>query len=136
MPPATTFSLIRELVHRDGLRIALAGRDDVLLEPILRWLLKYIADPRFGELVANVTCLVLGKLELQLIDRSLTFNFRYVCPSYRSSTLNRRSFCPYTKKNRLRNPLPGGGAQSKGGVNHDTILDCIAEFMKFTLPFK
>lgn len=57
--PATTFSLIRELVHRDGLRIALAGRDDVLLEPILRWLLKYVADPRFGELVANVTCLVL-----------------------------------------------------------------------------
>jgi U3 small nucleolar RNA-associated protein 15 len=69
VPPSTTFSLIRELVHRDGLRIALAGRDDVLLEPILRWLLKYIADPRFGELVANVTCLVLGKLEFQLIDR-------------------------------------------------------------------
>lgn len=136
MPPATTFSLIRELVHRDGLRIALAGRDDVLLEPILRWLLKYIADPRFGELVANVTCLVLGKLEFQLISRSLTFNFRYVCPSYRSSTPNRRSFRPYTKKNCFRNPLPGGSAQSKRGVNHDTILDRTAEFMRFTLSFK
>ncbi|KAH9977795.1 WD40-repeat-containing domain protein [Lactifluus volemus] len=36
VPPATTFALIQELVYRDGLRIALAGRDDVLLEPILR----------------------------------------------------------------------------------------------------
>jgi len=59
VPPSTTFSLIRELVHRDGLKIALAGRDDVLLEPILRLLLKYVADPRFGELVADVSCLVL-----------------------------------------------------------------------------
>jgi len=135
VPPATTFSLIRELVHRDGLRIALAGRDDVLLEPILRWLLKYIADPRFGELVANVTCLVLGELEFQLVGRILTI-VRYVCPSHRSSTLNRRSFRPYTKKNRVRNPLPGGSAQSKGGANHDTILGRIAEFMRFTLSFE
>jgi len=48
------------LVHRDGLRIALAGRDDVLLEPILRFLLKYIADPRFGEMVADITGVLLG----------------------------------------------------------------------------
>ncbi|GJJ07566.1 hypothetical protein Clacol_001769 [Clathrus columnatus] len=49
VPPTTKFSLIQELIHRDGLRPALAGRDDVLLEPILRLLLKYITDPRFGE---------------------------------------------------------------------------------------
>ncbi|KAH9045420.1 WD40-repeat-containing domain protein [Lactarius pseudohatsudake] len=48
VPPATTFALIQELLYRDGLRSALAGRDDVLLEPILRFLLKYITDPRFG----------------------------------------------------------------------------------------
>ncbi|KAF8974522.1 WD40 repeat-like protein [Flammula alnicola] len=59
VPPTVTFSLIQELIHRDGLRIALAGRDDVLLEPILRLLLKYVADPRFGELVADITCIVL-----------------------------------------------------------------------------
>ncbi|KAF9534284.1 WD40-repeat-containing domain protein [Crepidotus variabilis] len=59
VPPSTTFALIQELIHRDGLRIALAGRDDVLLEPILRLLLKYVADPRFGELVADVSSLVL-----------------------------------------------------------------------------
>lgn len=60
MPPTVTFSLIQELIHRDGLRIALAGRDDVLLEPILRLLLKYVSDPRFGELAADVTGIVLG----------------------------------------------------------------------------
>ncbi|KJA30233.1 hypothetical protein HYPSUDRAFT_153736 [Hypholoma sublateritium FD-334 SS-4] len=60
VPPTITFSLIQELIHRDGLKIALAGRDDVLLEPILRLLLKYVADPRFGELVVDITCIVLG----------------------------------------------------------------------------
>jgi len=59
VPPATTFSLIQELIHRDGLRIALAGRDDVLLEPVLRLLLKHVTDPRFGVLVADITGVVI-----------------------------------------------------------------------------
>ena len=61
MPPTTAFSLIQELVHRDGLRIALAGRDDVLLEPILRLLVKYVTDPRFGDLAMSVATIVIGK---------------------------------------------------------------------------
>lgn len=60
VPPTTTFSLLQELIHRDGLRIALAGRDDVLLEPILRLLLKHVADPRFGEMVCDVSNVVIG----------------------------------------------------------------------------
>ncbi|KAJ3722884.1 WD40 repeat-like protein [Lentinula raphanica] len=59
VPPTTTFALIQELIHRDGLRIALAGRDDVLLEPILRVLVKYVTDPRFGEMVCDVAGLVI-----------------------------------------------------------------------------
>jgi len=59
VPPTTTFSLIQELIHRDGLRIALAGRDDVLLEPVLRLLLKYVADPRFGVMVADIVGVVI-----------------------------------------------------------------------------
>ncbi|CAL1700702.1 unnamed protein product [Somion occarium] len=59
VPPTTTFSLIQELIHRDGLRTALAGRDDVLLEPILRLLLKYVSDPRFGEMVCDVAGVVI-----------------------------------------------------------------------------
>ena len=56
----TAGSLIQELIHRDGLRTALAGRDDVLLEPVLRLLLKYVTDPRFGEMVCDVASVVIG----------------------------------------------------------------------------
>ncbi|PSR77279.1 hypothetical protein PHLCEN_2v7972 [Hermanssonia centrifuga] len=59
VPPTTTFSLIQELIHRDGLRTALAGRDDVLLEPILRLLLKHVSDPRFGGMVCDVAGVVI-----------------------------------------------------------------------------
>jgi len=52
--PTTAFALIQELIHRDGLRSALSGRDDVLLEPVLRLLLKHVTDPRFGEIVCDV----------------------------------------------------------------------------------
>lgn len=60
VPPTTTFALIQELVYRDGLQSALAGRDDVLLEPILRLLLKYVTDPRFGGLACDVAGLIIG----------------------------------------------------------------------------
>ncbi|KAF8238723.1 WD40 repeat-like protein [Tricholoma matsutake] len=59
IPPTITFALIQELIHRDGLKIALSGRDDVLLEPILRLLVKYVADPRFGEMVCDISGVVI-----------------------------------------------------------------------------
>ncbi|KAF5333514.1 hypothetical protein D9611_002466 [Ephemerocybe angulata] len=59
VPPTAAFSLIKELIHRDGLKTALSGRDDVLLEPILRLLIKYVSDPRFGTTVAYVAGLVI-----------------------------------------------------------------------------
>jgi len=62
--PATAFALIQELVYRDGLRSALSGRDDVTLEPILRFLYKYIADYRFGQMASEVMDVVLGKSNL------------------------------------------------------------------------
>jgi U3 small nucleolar RNA-associated protein 15 len=51
---------MQELIHRDGLRSALAGRDDVLLEPVLLLLVKYVTDPRFGEMVCDISRLVIG----------------------------------------------------------------------------
>ena len=42
----------------------MAGRDDVLLEPILRLLLKYVSDPRFGEMVCDVASIVIGTYKL------------------------------------------------------------------------
>ena len=53
--------MIQELIHRDGLRNALSGRDDVLLEPVLRLLVKHVADPRFGEIVCDISMLLIGK---------------------------------------------------------------------------
>jgi len=58
--------LIQELIHRDGLRSALSGRDDVLLEPVLRLLVKHVTDPRFGELVCDISMLLIGELPLIL----------------------------------------------------------------------
>ncbi|KAF9268023.1 WD40 repeat-like protein [Marasmius fiardii PR-910] len=59
VPPTIVFSLIQELIHRDGLRIALSYRDDVLLEPVLRLLVKYVTDPRFGQMVCDVATVVI-----------------------------------------------------------------------------
>lgn len=42
------------------MKIALSGRDDVLLEPILRLLVKYVTDPRFGEMVCDISGVVIG----------------------------------------------------------------------------
>ncbi|ORY29620.1 57.7 kda trp-asp repeats-containing protein [Naematelia encephala] len=57
--PSTTFALIQELIQQDALRVALGGRDDVTLEPLLRFIVTYITDPRFGELAADVVgCIV------------------------------------------------------------------------------
>ena len=58
--PSISFALIQELIHRDGLRVALSGRDDVALEPILTFLSKHITDPRFGEMAASVGGVVIG----------------------------------------------------------------------------
>ncbi|KAH8830956.1 WD40 repeat-like protein [Flagelloscypha sp. PMI_526] len=69
VPPTTTFSLIHELVVRDGLRSALSGRDEVMLEPMITVLLKYVSDPRFGELVCDITKLLI-ELYTPLIGQS------------------------------------------------------------------
>lgn len=59
--PAVTFALIQELIQQDALRIALAGRDDVTLEPILSFLVRHVTDPRFGEMASDVAGVIIGK---------------------------------------------------------------------------
>lgn len=39
----------------------MAGRDDVLLEPVIRLLLKHVTDPRFGGMVCDVAGVVIGQ---------------------------------------------------------------------------
>ncbi|GAA6059631.1 hypothetical protein JCM10212_004134 [Sporobolomyces blumeae] len=52
--PATTFALMDELIHRDGLPIALANRDDISLEPVLSFLVKHVTNPRYCSLATDV----------------------------------------------------------------------------------
>ncbi|GAA5901891.1 U3 small nucleolar RNA-associated protein 15 [Sporobolomyces salmoneus] len=52
--PATTFALMEELIHRDGLGIALANRDDISLEPVLSFLVKHVTNPRYCSLATDV----------------------------------------------------------------------------------
>jgi U3 small nucleolar RNA-associated protein 15 len=47
-------SVIEELAVRDGLDSALGGRDAVSLTLLLRFLSKYIVEPRYGKLMCNV----------------------------------------------------------------------------------
>jgi U3 small nucleolar RNA-associated protein 15 len=54
------FSVITELIHRDALHTALSGRDDLALAPILRFLLRHIADPRFGVTACDVLNVIIG----------------------------------------------------------------------------
>ncbi|PWZ02487.1 WD40 repeat-like protein [Testicularia cyperi] len=59
VPPSVTFGLILELIHRsprggaEGLRRAIQGRDDVTLEPLLRFLLKHAANTSYVNLVCD-----------------------------------------------------------------------------------
>lgn len=98
VPPTTTFSLIQELIHRDGLRIALAGRDDVLLEPVLRLLVKYITDPRFGEMVCDIAGIVIGPFPIYVALRRLTHGTDMYTPVIGQSPLIDSLFLRLRKK--------------------------------------
>ncbi|KAF9358285.1 snoRNA-binding rRNA-processing protein [Mortierella sp. AD094] len=58
-PAVTTVSLIQELVHRDGLRQALSGRDDISLEPLAQFLVRNINNPRYTSLLVDVTMIMI-----------------------------------------------------------------------------
>lgn len=53
------FSVIEELVARDGLRAALAGRDASTLEPILSLITRNVDDPSHASMLAHLTEAVL-----------------------------------------------------------------------------
>ncbi|GBG29902.1 U3 small nucleolar RNA-associated protein 15-like [Hondaea fermentalgiana] len=57
--PAVVAALLEELIHRNGLEAALAARDDTSLEPILSFVIKYIANPRFSSLLVQVSDVLL-----------------------------------------------------------------------------
>lgn len=65
--PNTTFSLLLELMHRDGLDIAISGRDDVTLLPLLRFLVRNVCDPRWCKTACDVMHAVCGALRSSVL---------------------------------------------------------------------
>jgi U3 small nucleolar RNA-associated protein 15 len=52
--PLVVVAVLEELSRRSGLTIALSGRDEVTLEPILAFIARYITQPRFTRLIIQV----------------------------------------------------------------------------------
>ena len=58
--PAVVASMLSELVARGTLSIALSGRDDTTLEPVMSFLIKYITNPRYSKLLIGVCTELIG----------------------------------------------------------------------------
>jgi len=48
-------TVLEELCRRNGLTIALSGRDEISLEPILSFLVQYILHPRYSAFLVQIT---------------------------------------------------------------------------------
>ena len=53
--PLIVVTVLEELSRRNGLTIALSGRDEVTLEPLLSFAARYISNPRYCKLIVQVT---------------------------------------------------------------------------------
>ena len=56
------YSLLQELARRDGLSIALSGRNEDELYPLLKYLSANVAKPRYAPLLLPVCDMVAGKI--------------------------------------------------------------------------
>jgi len=45
----------------DALQVAVTGRNEVLLQPILLFLLNHISDPRFGTTASELAIMIIGE---------------------------------------------------------------------------
>ena len=52
--PGVVAALLEEMVARGALDQALGGRDDVSLEPLMAFLIKYVSKPRYSKLLVRV----------------------------------------------------------------------------------
>ena len=52
-------TLFTALRHRSATRAALSGRDDVALQPVFKWVCKYITDPRYVKMCVDLGMLIL-----------------------------------------------------------------------------
>ena len=57
--PRSIMTCLVALRHRSAMRTALAGRDEVTLQPVLKWMCRYIANPQYVGICVEVGVLVL-----------------------------------------------------------------------------
>jgi hypothetical protein len=57
---AVVVSMLEELISREGLEVAVAGRDAASLFPILEYIDHWFQDPRFTPTLLYVTNVLLG----------------------------------------------------------------------------
>ncbi|CAI2179637.1 19780_t:CDS:10 [Funneliformis geosporum] len=69
--PILTVSLIQELILRDALTIAIAGRDETSLTPLIKFVTKWITDPKYMNLMVDVAQVIL-ELYSPVIGQSST----------------------------------------------------------------
>jgi len=48
-----------ELRHRSALRVALQGRDEASIQPIFKWIIKHVTDPRYVDICVDSALLLL-----------------------------------------------------------------------------
>mmetsp|Transcript_100971 Transcript_100971/g.289918 ORF Transcript_100971/g.289918 Transcript_100971/m.289918 type:complete len:550 (+) Transcript_100971:360-2009(+) len=58
--PVVVVTVLEEMMHRGGLSIALSGRDEAALEPLLSFLARYTTNPRYAPLLIDVCSVVFG----------------------------------------------------------------------------
>merc|ERR1711991_950622 len=66
-------SLLQELILRGTLQIALSGRDEDTLEPLLRFMVKYICVPKYSTILIDV-CQVIFDLYTTVLGQSITID--------------------------------------------------------------
>ncbi len=59
LPPVTVLTVLTALRHRSALRTALTGRDEQTVQPIFRWVIKYITDPRYVSVTVDCGLLLM-----------------------------------------------------------------------------
>lgn len=52
--PLVVITVLEELCFRSGITIALSGRDEAALEPLLSFIARYVAHPRYSPLLVQI----------------------------------------------------------------------------------
>lgn len=57
--PPLVVTVLQSLTHRSALKTALKNRDEISVQPVLKWVIKHLSDARYIELTARVATLLL-----------------------------------------------------------------------------